>query len=86
MIERAADEAAILEVAYSLEEAAASTYLVAIGELEDAPERRHARHDPPGRVAARDRHRHILGKDPSEYLIEFLTTDAAVDPADYPAE
>ena len=27
-----------------------------------------------------------LGKPASEYLIDFLTTDAAVDPADYPAE
>ena len=28
----------------------------------------------------------VLGKTASEYLIDFLTTDAALDPADYPAE
>ena len=86
MVRGAADENAILEVAYSVEEAAASTSLMAIGVLEDVRnagalatilpvESQHAT------VIA-----NVLGKDPSEYLIDFLTTDAAVDPADYPAE
>ena len=86
MIRAAADEAAILEIAYSLEEAAASTYLVAVGELEDA---RNA-----GTLATilpvESQHATViataLGKPASEYLIDFLTPDAAVDPADYPAE
>jgi len=86
MIRAAADEVAILEIAYSLEEAAASTYLVAVGELEDA---RHA-----GTLATilpvESQHATViataLGKPASEYLIDFLTPDAAVDPADYPAE
>jgi hypothetical protein len=86
MIRAAADEAAILEIAYSLEEAAASTYLDAIGMLEDV---RNA-----GALATilpvESQHATViataLGKPVSEYLIDFLTTDAAVDPADYPAE
>ena len=86
MIRAAADEAAILEIAYALEEAAASTYLNAIGELEDV---RNA-----GALATilpvESQHATViataLGKPASEYLIDFLTTDAAVDPADYPAE
>jgi rubrerythrin len=86
MISAAADEAAILEIAYSLEEAAASTYLTAIGELEDAGNA--------GTLATilpvESQHATViataLGKPASEYLIDFLTTDTAVDPADYPAE
>lgn len=85
MISGAADEAAILEIAYGIEEAAASTYLFAIGTLTDAKnagalgtilpvESQHAT------VLAT-----VLGKDPSEYLIDFVNEDAALDPADFPA-
>lgn len=84
-IESADDEAAVLEVAYGLEEAAASTYLLAIGMVEDAGnagalatilpvESQHAT------VLAT-----VLGKDPGDYLVDFVTTDPALDPADYPA-
>jgi hypothetical protein len=84
MIADAADQAGVLEVAYQLEEGAASTYLLAIGRLEDARnagslatilpvESQHAT------VLAT-----ILGKDPKDYLIDFLNTDAALDPSDYP--
>jgi rubrerythrin len=84
-IRDAADEAAVLEIAYSVEEAAASTYLMAIGELEDASNAAALATILP----VESQHATVLGamldKDPSDYLIEFLTTDAAVDPADYPA-
>ena len=84
-IQRAADEAAVLEIAYNIEEAAASTYLVAIGILEDVTnagalatilpvESQHAT------VLAT-----VLNKAPGAYLVDFVNTDAALEPADYPA-
>ena len=85
MVRAAADEAAILEIAFSLEEAAASTYLNnTIGEVEDARKAGvlatilPVESRPATVVAA------ALGKPASEYLIDFLTTDAAVDPGRLP--
>lgn len=84
-IQAAKDEAAVLEIAYSIEEAAASTYLLAIGALSSAKtagalatilpvESQHAT------VLAT-----VLKKDPGDYLIDFVTTDTALDPAKFPA-
>ena len=85
IIEDAADEAAILEAVYDLEEAMAATHLEAIGEMEDSGDA--------GIVATvlpvESQHATLLGnmldKEPTDYLIEFLSPQAALDPADYPA-
>jgi rubrerythrin len=85
MITGAKDEPAILEIARGVEEGAASTYLLAIGLLDDAKsagalgtilpvESQHAT------VLAT-----VLKKPASDYLIDFVTTDNALKPADYPA-
>ena len=84
-IQAAADEAAILEIARTVEEGAASTYLFALGYLQDKKnagalatilpvESQHAT------VLAT-----VLKKPASDYLIDFLTLDNALDPAKYPA-
>lgn len=81
----AANEKAILRVAYSIEEAAASTYLFALGVIRDPKQA--------GAVATilpvESQHATVLGSmldmDPGEYLIDFVTTEHALDPADYPA-
>jgi rubrerythrin len=86
MIENATDEAAILEAAYNLEEAMAATHLETVGEMEDSGDA--------GIVATvlpvESQHATLLGdlldKDPTDYLIEFLSPEAALDPADYPAK
>ena len=81
----AADEAAILDIARMIEEAAASTYLFAIGALTDPKnagalatilpvESQHAT------VLAT-----VLKKPASDYLIDFVTLDNALDPAKFPA-
>jgi rubrerythrin len=84
MIQAAADQAALLEIAYSLEEAAAATYHFALGVLQSADaaaatatilpvESQHAV------VLAT-----VLGKTASEYLPSFQNSDKALDPAAYP--
>jgi rubrerythrin len=84
-IASAANEAAILEIAYTVEEAAASTYLYALGSISDLTnagalatilpvESQHAT------VLAT-----VLKKPATDYLIDFLTLDNALDPAKYPA-
>jgi len=84
-ISAAQNEKAVLEMLYQVEEAAAATYLFAIGEVSDVRsagtlatilpvESQHAT------VLAT-----VLGKEPSEYLVEFLSTDQAAKPADFPA-
>jgi len=84
-IDTAGDEAAVLEVAYTIEEVAAATYLFAIGKVGDA--------DSAGTLATilpvESQHATVLAtildKDPRDYLVEFLTTDQAAKPADFPA-
>ena len=84
MIQGAADEDAVLNVLYGVEEAAASTYLATIGAITDATDA--------GTLATilpvESQHATVLGtflqKDPSSYLIDFVTTDTALDIKDYP--
>jgi hypothetical protein len=86
MLEAAADQAAMLEIAYQLEEAAASTYLFSLGVL-TVPEAFSA-------VATilpiESQHATVLGtvlgKGTGEYLPAFITRDAALDPAAVPIE
>ena len=56
-LQAAADENAVLEIAYGLENAAAATYLFALGALDVEGGAPADRVDPPGRVAARRRAR-----------------------------
>jgi len=81
----AADEDAILEVAYGIEEAATSTYLFSLGVIRDPRQA--------GALATilpvESQHATVLAsmldKDPGDYLIDFITDENALDPADYPA-
>ena len=85
-LEAAADQTALLEIAYSLEEGAASTYLFALGVL-TVPEAYSA-------VATilpiESQHATVLGtvlgKGADEYLPSFVNTDQALDPAEFPIE
>lgn len=85
MIEKAADEDAILDAARQVEEGAASTYLFALGAIADATtagalatilpvESQHAT------VLAT-----VLGLPADQYLLDFVTQDNVLDPAKYPA-
>jgi hypothetical protein len=86
MLDAAADQAALLEIAYQLEEAAAATYLFALGAL-TVPEAYSA-------VATilpiESQHATVLGtvlgKEAGGYLPSFITQDAALDPAALPIE
>ena len=84
MIAGAADQAAVLEIAYGLEEAAAATYLFALGALQS-----------PQAAAAtatvlpiESQHAVVLafalGKDIPSFMPSFETVDQALDPADFP--
>lgn len=84
MIEQAPDAASLLQIAYDLEEGAASTYVFALGVLED-----------PTNAAAtatilpvEAQHAVVLGQalelDPGDYLPPFETDASALDPADFP--
>lgn len=84
MITAAADQAAIFEIVYGIEEAAAATYLFALGTLLDA-----------GNAAAvatimpvESQHAVVLaqalGKDISVFLPSFETTQQALKAADWP--
>lgn len=86
LLAAAGDQAAILEIAFQLEEGAASTYLFALGAL-----------TVPAAYAAtatilpiESQHATVLGtvlgKGAGEYLPAFITTGAALDPADFPIE
>jgi hypothetical protein len=84
MLSSAADQAALLEIAYQLEEGAASTYLFALGAL-TVPEAFAATatilpiESQHATVLAT-----VLGKGADEYLPAFVTVDAALNPADFP--
>jgi hypothetical protein len=83
-IQGAGDEDAVLNILYGVEEAAASTYLVSIGALTDSTDA--------GTLATilpvESQHATVLGslldKPSTSYLIDFVTTDAALDIKDYP--
>lgn len=85
-IAQAADEAALLEIAFGVENAAAATYLFALGVLENP--------DAVGAVASilpvEAQHAVVLGQALGKDLTDggmvpsFETTDAALDPADFP--
>ena len=83
-IAQAADQAALLDVAFTIEQAAAATYLFALGALQD-----------PANAAAvatilpiEAQHAvvlgTVLGKDAEDYLPSFQSTDGALDPAKFP--
>ncbi len=84
MLAGAADQAALLEIAYQLEEGAASTYLFALGAL-TVPEAYAATATI---LPIESQHATVLGtvlgKGPDEYLPAFVTQDAALNPADFP--
>jgi hypothetical protein len=83
-ISSAANQDAVLEIAFSLEEAAASTYLSVLSDIADSRDAGVLATILPVEGQHATVLGTILGKDPSEFLIEFVTTDAALDPADYP--
>ena len=84
MLEAAADQAAILEIAYQLEEGAAATYLFALGAL-TVPEAYAATATI---LPIESQHATVLGtvlgKSADEYLPAFISQDAALNPADFP--
>jgi hypothetical protein len=86
MLASAADQAALLEVAYQLEEGAASTYLFALGVL-SVPEAYSATATI---LPIESQHATVLGtvlgKGADAYLPAFITTEAALNPADFPIE
>jgi hypothetical protein len=84
MLEAAADQAAVLDIAYQLEEGAASTYLFALGAL-TVPEAYSATATI---LPIESQHATVLGtvlgKPVDEYLPAFVGSDAALDPSDFP--
>lgn len=83
-IQQAADQAALLDIVFTLESAVAATYLVALGTLSD-----------PAHAAAvatilpvESQHAVALGqalaKDAKDFVVAFETTDNALDPAQFP--
>jgi hypothetical protein len=88
MIDNAADVTAILTIAYGLENAAAATYLAAIGALSDAT----ALKTTASILPVESQHAVVLGHvlglssgdDTGTYIPAFITTDAAVQPSQYP--
>lgn len=86
MLEAAGDQTAILEIALQLEEAAASTYLFALGALTV----REAYASVATILPIESQHAvvlaTVLGKPADTYLPAFVTQDAALDPAALPIE
>ncbi|MDQ6796717.1 MAG: ferritin-like domain-containing protein [Actinomycetota bacterium] len=88
MIDSAADQTAILTIAYGLENAAAATYLAAIGALSDAT----ALKTTASILPVESQHAvvlgHMLGLSPGDdggaYIPAFITTNAAVQSSQYP--
>ena len=80
----AADENAVVDIAYMLENAAASTYLFALGALTS----REALQLTASILPVESQHAvvlgSVLGKPATDYVPGFETTDAAVDPTKYP--
>ncbi|HUP84420.1 MAG TPA: ferritin-like domain-containing protein [Acidimicrobiales bacterium] len=84
-LEGAVDQEAILEIAYGLENAAAATYLFALGALESEA----ALALTASILAVESQHAVVLGstlgKPLTEFVPSFQTQDGAVDPAKFPA-
>ena len=84
MLQAATDQAALLEIAYQLEEGAASTYLFALGVL-TVPEAYSATATI---LPIESQHATVLGtvlgKPPSAHLPSFVSTNGALDPAAFP--
>jgi rubrerythrin len=80
----AADQAAILTIAYDLEEAAAATYLFALGALKSEA----ALQLSASILPVESQHAVVLGtalgKPATDYVPSFQTSDKAVDPAKFP--
>lgn len=80
----AADQAAVLQIAYDLEEAAAATYLFALGALKSAA----ALQLSASILPVESQHAVVigsaLGKPATDYVPSFQTSDKAVDPAQFP--
>ncbi len=80
----AADEAALLEIAYGLENAAAATYLFALGALTS----KEALQLTASILPVESQHAvvlgSVLGKPATDFIPGFETVDLAVDPAKYP--
>jgi len=86
MLASAVDQDALLEIAFQLEEGAASTYLFALGAL-TVP----AAYSATATILPIESQHAtvlgtVLGKGPGDYLPAFVNTDAALDPADFPIE
>jgi hypothetical protein len=83
-LDDAPEESAVLEIAYSLENAAAATYLFALGALES----REALQLTASILPVESQHAVVLGtvlaKSPTEYAPSFETQDAALKPDVYP--
>lgn len=85
MIQKAKDEAAVLTIAYQIEEAAAATYLFALGAITDLKNA--------GALATilpvESQHAVVLGTavkmSPADYLPDFQNQDAALNPSKFPA-
>lgn len=88
MIDNAADQTAILTIAFGLENAAAATYLVAIGALSDATALRTTASILPVESQHAVVLGHVLGLTPGDdsgtYIPAFLNTNAAVEPGQFP--
>jgi rubrerythrin len=86
-ISAAADETAVLEIAFGLENAAAATYLFALGALQDPK----ALQLTASILPVESQHATVLGtvlkKAPTDkkYLPDFISQDDKVDPAQFPA-
>lgn len=80
----AADQAAILQIAYDLEEAAAATYLFGLGALKSEAALQLAASILP----VESQHAVVigsaLGKPATDYVPSFQTSDKAIDPAQFP--
>jgi hypothetical protein len=85
-LESAADEAAVVEVLFGLENAAAATYLFALGSLESAEARELAA----ATLPIEAQHGVVLGLvaegDTDELLPVYETPDQALEPDEYPVD
>ena len=83
----APDEAAVLEIAYGVENAAAATYLFALGVLDDVTAAEAMASILPVEAQHAITLGFVLGKplDDDTLMPSFETTDAALDPAELPA-
>lgn len=88
MIDNAADQTAILTIAYGLENTAAATYLAAIGALSDPTALRTTASILPVESQHAVVLGHVLGLSPGDdtgtYIPAFITVDAAVQESQFP--